>query len=704
MFILKYAKKISEFPSIIAVKNSLVAVFPITVIGSFATMIINLPINRYQSYMDGLYGPIRNQIFALLIDSTSHLLSLFIAMLIAYRYIKEYTRLKSLSLDAIIGVLIAGCSLEIILGFNNGSSNILDVTSVLEAIIISLLSVMIFVRIFEAPILRFSRLEKRLNRHLYQMIRIIVPMFFTFLIMVTIKIVLNQYGYASIQSLLFIGFREVIFSEGLKTLIDGINYSVISHVLWFFGIHGSNVMDSVLKTYFDISALSIGQSCSNIPVLSKDFFNTFVLVGGGGSSLSLIIAILVYGKNKRMNDIAKISILPVAFNVNELLLYGIPLIFNPLLLLPFIMVPLVFIVVTWMAMSFDIIPMISESVHWTTPIFLSGTIATGSIKGGLLQILNLVIGTLIYYPFVLLSHELEEKVRVHRIKKFIENTMNNELVTRMNSTNEDISEIERELIRQLSNDIKKNEIELFYQPLINKNGTIYGVEVLLRWTYNNEIPIPPPIVIGLLSEGKLFDRFNVWMINRVFTDVKKMDGINRRLDTISVNLSPEQLEETNFVKELIVQSRAAGIDPSRISIEITEETSIRNNTKIMGLLKLIKENKFRLSMDDFGAGHTSLLYLREFHFDTVKLDATLVKSLLIDAKSEDIIVSIISLSKSMDFNVIGEYVESKEHYMRLKELGCNIYQGYYFSRPLPLVKLVEYMDSFEMDLNVLDNV
>ncbi|MFQ8600501.1 MAG: PTS transporter subunit EIIC [Oscillospiraceae bacterium] len=140
-------------------------------------------------------------------------------------------------------------------------------------------------------------------------------------------------------------------------------------------------------------------------IFTKTFFDTFVLMGGCGSALCLLIAILVTSKRRNVKKLAKISLAPMLFNINELLLFGLPVIFNPMLLIPFILTPILLTLTSCFAVATGLVGCTVQSVHWTTPVLLSGYAATGSVAGSVLQLINLAVGILTYLPFVRISQE-----------------------------------------------------------------------------------------------------------------------------------------------------------------------------------------------------------------------------------------------------------------------------------------------------------
>ena len=141
-----------------------------------------------------------------------------------------------------------------------------------------------------------------------------------------------------------------------------------------------------------------GEAPTNI--LTKEFFDCFVLIGGCGTTISLLLAIIIFSKNSSRRNMGYTAAIPMIFNINELMVFGLPIIFNPIMLIPFLATPLVCYSLSYASIATGIVPMITNEVEWTTPIILGGYTATGSVNGAILQVVNVIVGVLIYAPFV----------------------------------------------------------------------------------------------------------------------------------------------------------------------------------------------------------------------------------------------------------------------------------------------------------------
>lgn len=180
---------------------------------------------------------------------------------------------------------------------------------------------------------------------------------------------------------------------------------IIQQLLWSVGLHGSSILLAVLRPPFMMlldqnrMAFEAGQPLPNIINLS--FYELWIQFGGSGTTLGLVFSLLLFVKSKQLKNLGKLAIIPSLFNINEPVSFGIPIIMNPIMFIPWIVAPLVSATVTYFAMSFGLVAKATGVlIPWTTPCFISGTLATNSISGGILQIILIVITGAIYYPFI----------------------------------------------------------------------------------------------------------------------------------------------------------------------------------------------------------------------------------------------------------------------------------------------------------------
>jgi PTS system cellobiose-specific IIC component len=199
-----------------------------------------------------------------------------------------------------------------------------------------------------------------------------------------------------------------VISAPLKMLGGSLIGTAIStlaeHLLWSVGVHGTAITGSIMEPIWLIltdenrQAFQAGLEMPHI--ITNEFSAIFVNFGGSGGLLALVLLLAFRSRSSQCKTTGKLGLGASFFNISEPIMFGVPIVLNPLLIIPFIIVPFVSVLVTYMAMLSGIVhPPIGIAVPWTTPIFISGYLTTGSIMGSLLQLVNLVIAMLIYYPF-----------------------------------------------------------------------------------------------------------------------------------------------------------------------------------------------------------------------------------------------------------------------------------------------------------------
>jgi PTS system cellobiose-specific IIC component len=185
------------------------------------------------------------------------------------------------------------------------------------------------------------------------------------------------------------------------------------HLLWFFGLHGTNIMEPIMQTiYMPLlnDNMKAFQAHAPIPhIVTKPFFDAFVYLGGAGTSICLLIAVFIISKRKQMRTIANLGIAPACFNITEPVIFGLPIVLNPVLIVPFIFVPVVLTTITYFAMASGLVPRTIAMLPWTTPPIIGGFLATGSWRGAALAAFNLVVGVALYVPFIVSADRYESK-------------------------------------------------------------------------------------------------------------------------------------------------------------------------------------------------------------------------------------------------------------------------------------------------------
>lgn len=250
----------------------------------------------------------------------------------------------------------------------------------------------------------------------------------------------------------------------------------------------------------------------------------------------------------------------------------------------------------------------------------------------------------------------------------------------------------------LVNAITNNEISICYQPIIDieKDKKIVGLEALLRWKNPILGDVSPDIFIPLAEKTGQIVSIGYWVFEQVCKQINDWNKKGYTPIPISVNVSVKQLEQNGFSQSIIKLLKDYGIDSGRIELEITESVSSGDIEIIVNNLRKLKFNGFKILMDDFGTGFSSLGQLDLFELDKLKIDKIFIDDIVNVTKRQNLVRSIISMGKSLNLTVVAEGIETKEQFYYLKDLGCDLGQGYYFSKPLSTDAIESFLESQNM--------
>jgi len=241
----------------------------------------------------------------------------------------------------------------------------------------------------------------------------------------------------------------------------------------------------------------------------------------------------------------------------------------------------------------------------------------------------------------------------------------------------------------LENDLRlalpRNELQLYYQAQMNSVGQIIGAEILLRWQHPERKLISPFEFIPLAEETGLILPIGHWVLESACKQIKTWseDDATKGL-RVSVNVSSRQFRQHDFVSQVLAALQTSGADPTRLKLELTESLVLDDIETTIKKMHSIKKLGVNFSMDDFGTGYSSLSYLTRLPLDELKIDKSFVLNLPGDHNDEVIAQTIITMGQSLGLNVIAEGVETEAQRIFLEQHGCHTYQGYLFSRPVPL--------------------
>jgi EAL domain-containing protein (putative c-di-GMP-specific phosphodiesterase class I) len=244
-----------------------------------------------------------------------------------------------------------------------------------------------------------------------------------------------------------------------------------------------------------------------------------------------------------------------------------------------------------------------------------------------------------------------------------------------------------QLDAELRHAVDRNEFVLHYQPIMHL-GTerILGVEALVRWQHPTRGLLGPGEFLDRVEDNGLIVPIGRWVLQEACRQLRRWDRGHEHI-AMSINISARQLQDETLPTDVREAAHAAGIDPRRLTLEITETALMQDTEATIDLLDQCKLLGVQLALDDFGTGYSSLAYLKRLPVDEVKLDKSFVLNMTGDADDAAIVRSTIELAHNLGLQLVAEGVEDQETLELLASIGCDLVQGYHLARPMPANEL-----------------
>jgi EAL domain-containing protein (putative c-di-GMP-specific phosphodiesterase class I) len=251
----------------------------------------------------------------------------------------------------------------------------------------------------------------------------------------------------------------------------------------------------------------------------------------------------------------------------------------------------------------------------------------------------------------------------------------------------------RELLEELAWAIRKHRIFMVYQPQIRADdGSVGGVEALVRWKRRDGVMVPPDIFVPLAESNGLINELTACVISRVLEDYRVIHA-NGIPVPMSINVSARDLREGDFIPAFLHAADHLLLEPSHFSFEITETAIVEDYASCIKNVSLLKSLGCRISLDDFGTGNASCKYVRSFPMDEIKVDRYFIKEIVNNEIDRVIVAFMVDLAHRLGCVAVAEGVEDEATAEVLRGAGCDLLQGYRFSKPLNVYDLVEYVNA-----------
>ena len=549
--------------------------------------------------------------------------------------------------------------------------------SVLTSVPCTWLAVFLLSRFSKIPRFRLVSQTTHLSPRLRSTLNLLLPGLLTILIFELLRQLFQGVTSTEIFSTLKESFSQVGFIGAVQELLV---YKIIALTTWFIGLHGDHSAEGFFRIVKQIPA---GEPYG---IRLKAFHDVFANIGGTGSTFAIPFLILFRKEAAPFKTIAKLSIPFSLFNINEILVFGIPLILNPIFLIPFIVVPFANIAIALTAIHLGAFSITVDSLHWMSPPIYSAYAATnGSLWAVFTQLLCLFIDGCIYLPFLLIASRQQAAPRQLRslLGEDAYGLVNEEILHRQERQfilQQKVHLNQTIAARRILKQLQGGHFIMYYQPKVDAISLqLIGLEALLRFQTAAGDILPPTFLPILYQQGlsKFVDRK---VVNLVFEDIQKWRSHNRLPPTISINFDKDFLLDPQAVDDLITRAKEHDI---RFYIEITEHTYTVEVQALAAVIERLRAAGHFISVDDFGAGYSSLTSLLALKADEIKLDRKLVVAPPGEARRGRVLLSAsIELCHDLGFVVVAEGIETPAQLQLAQRCGADILQGYHLGRPM----------------------
>ncbi len=395
------AYKLDSNRYLTAIKSGFFGAMPILIIGSIFLLLANLPLPGYAEFMASLLGESWTTYFMVPYEMSMNIMTLFVIIGIARQLSKHY-QLDDLSgtIIALVGFLILTPTLI----NEEGAAGIPMVNLSASGLFIGMIAAVLGVEIFRWVTGRgwVIKMPESVPANVSMSFSALIPAFFVIVIFNFIRIGFSFTSFETAHQFIFQILQKPLLSLGgsLPALWVVLLFEML---LWSFGIHGSNIMGSVMTpiwlslTMENAEAFAQGQALPNI--INTQFYSNYIKLGGAGATIGLAVLCALFAKSAQFKTLGRLSFAPGMFNINEPLTFGIPMVLNPLMMPAFILTPLVMATISYVAMATGLVPYPNgTNIPWTTPPIFSGLLLSGW-RGAVLQLFNIGVSSLIYFPF-----------------------------------------------------------------------------------------------------------------------------------------------------------------------------------------------------------------------------------------------------------------------------------------------------------------
>ncbi len=407
-----FAAKLAAQRHLGALKDGIILAMPMIIIGSVFLILGYLPIPGYADFMARVFGDAWLTKISYPVDATFNMMGLIAAFGIAYRLAERY------ALDAITAGVISLCAFLLATPFNvpflaEGATEAVAVGGAIPVALMGSkgLFVAILIALFSTEVYRFIinknmviKMPDGVPPAVSKSFVALIPGFIVIAIIWVIRLIVEYFDITSIHDIVTLVLGKPLGLLGGSLIGSIVAYGLVM-LLWSAGLHGTNIVGGVMNpiwlsnTDANKAAFQAGKELPEI--FTAQFFEVFINIGGSGATFAFVLMMVLFARSRQMKDLGRLSIGPGAFMINEPVIFGTPVVMNPLLIIPFFLTPIVTITVTYYAMKLGFVAKPAGiAIPWTTPPLIGGYLATGGkLSGAVMQLVNIGIAFVLYFPF-----------------------------------------------------------------------------------------------------------------------------------------------------------------------------------------------------------------------------------------------------------------------------------------------------------------
>jgi len=422
-FLVPIAGKLNNNRYLTVLRDAFMLSFPLTIFGSIFVVLTNLPFLK--KFMSAESIASFQSLFGIANSATMGIMSIFVVFGIGYYLSKSY------NVEAVFGGAIALVSFLLLTPFvvqpetGEAISGVIPVDRLgAKGMFLGMITAFIAGEIYRTIVQKniTIKMPPGVPPAVAKSFAALIPAVLTLTFFLLVNVIVTAAFDTNLHDVIYKAIQAPLVGLG-SGIIPTLIAVFFIQILWFFGLHGQIIINSVMDPIWNtlqVENLTAYTSGQEIPhIISKPFMEIYTVgMGGTGMTLAVVFAILLFMKSKQMKQVAKLGLGPGIFNVNEPIIFGLPIVMNPLIIVPWIISPMIVTLVTYFAMSTGIVPPpTGVTVPWTVPFFINGIMATNSFAGGLMQLVNMAIVFAIWFPFLKVIDRVNVKKEEEEMKK-----------------------------------------------------------------------------------------------------------------------------------------------------------------------------------------------------------------------------------------------------------------------------------------------